>query len=85
MINIFKFPFTPKACCWVHQHGAGQTLLAVSEVDSPMIRIYDGRGDGKPLFELGKIHRAPVHTIAVRILWFEERHCGADIIVYVKV
>jgi peptidylprolyl isomerase domain and WD repeat-containing protein 1 len=64
MINILKFPFTPKACCWVHQPGAGQTLLAVSDVASPTIWIYDGRGDGKPLFELDKLHRAPVHLIA---------------------
>ena len=64
MINILKFPYTPKACCWIHMPGAGQTLLAVSDVDSSMIRIYDGRGDGKPLYELDKLHRAPVHLIA---------------------
>ena len=65
MINIFKFPFVPKACCWIHEPGAGQTLLAVSDMDSPTIRIYDGRGDGQPLYELGKIHRAPVHLMVV--------------------
>lgn len=65
MINIFKFGFTPKACCWVHEAGAGQTLLAVSDIASPTIRIYDGRGDGKPLYELTKLHRAPVHLMVV--------------------
>lgn len=65
MINILRFPFTPKACCWVHEPGAGQSLLAVSDVNSPTIRIYDGRGDGKPLYELTKLHRAPVHLMAV--------------------
>lgn len=65
MINILKFHFTPKAVCWVHEPGAGQTLLAVSDVASPIIRIYDGRGDGKPLYEVTKLHRAPVHVIAV--------------------
>lgn len=65
MINIIKFGFTPKACCWVHQPGAGQSLLAVSDVASPRIRIYDGRGDGKPMYELDKIHRAPVHLMVV--------------------
>jgi len=64
MINILKFPFTPKTCCWVHQPGAGQTLLAVSDVASPTIRIYDGRGVGTPLYELDKLHRAPVHLIS---------------------
>lgn len=63
MINILKFDFTPKAICWVHEPGSGSTLLAVSDVDSPKIRIYDGRGDGKPLHVLEKIHRAPVHLM----------------------
>lgn len=67
MINIFKFDFKPNACQWVHQGGSGQTLLAVSDLDSPTIRIFDGRGDGKPLHELSKIHRAPVHVMAVSI------------------
>ncbi|ORX39736.1 peptidyl-prolyl cis-trans isomerase [Kockovaella imperatae] len=63
MINIFKFTFVPKACCWIHEPGAGQTLLAVSDMASPTIRIYDGRGDGNPLYKLEKIHRAPVHLM----------------------
>lgn len=66
MTGILKLSYTPKACCWVHQPGAGQTLLAISDSDSPTIRIYDGRGDGKPLYELGKLHRAAVHLIAVK-------------------
>lgn len=65
MINILKFGFTPKACCWVHEPGAGQSMLAVSDVASPTIRIYDGRGDSTPVHELGKIHRAPVHLMVV--------------------
>jgi peptidylprolyl isomerase domain and WD repeat-containing protein 1 len=65
MINILKIPYTPKACCWVHEPSAGQTLLAVSDAETPTIRIYDGRGDGTPLFELDKLHRAPVHLIVV--------------------
>lgn len=65
MINIFKFDYTPKTCCWVHEPGAGQTLLAVSDMATSTIRIYDGRGDGKPLHELSKIHRAPVHLMVV--------------------
>ncbi|KAK1924722.1 peptidyl-prolyl cis-trans isomerase [Papiliotrema laurentii] len=64
MINIFKFDYRPNAVAWVHAPGAGQTLLAVSETQGPTIRIYDGRGEGKPLHELTKIHRAPVHVMA---------------------
>jgi peptidylprolyl isomerase domain and WD repeat-containing protein 1 len=65
MINIFKFDYTPKTCCWVHEPGAGQTLLAVSDMATSTIRIYDGRGDGRPLHELSKINRAPVHLMVV--------------------
>lgn len=75
MINILKFPYTPKACCWVHEPGAGQTLLAVSDVASPTIRIYDGRGDGQPLFTLDKLHRAPVHLMAVSEIFGFLRPC----------
>ncbi|ORY22764.1 peptidyl-prolyl cis-trans isomerase [Naematelia encephala] len=63
MINILKLPYAPKTCCWIHEPGAGQTLLAVSDAASSVIRIYDGRGDGKPLYELDKLHKAPVHLI----------------------
>ena len=28
-----------------------------------MIRIYDGRGDGKPLYTLDKLHKHPVHLM----------------------
>lgn len=68
MINIIKFSYTPKTCCWVHEPGAGQTLLAVSDLGSSSIRIYDGRGDGTPMFELDKLHRAPVHLMEVSLL-----------------
>jgi peptidylprolyl isomerase domain and WD repeat-containing protein 1 len=30
MINIIKLGYTPHACCWVHQRGQAQALLAVS-------------------------------------------------------
>lgn len=30
-----------------------------------MIRIYDGRGDDKPLLVVDKVHRFPVHTMTV--------------------
>jgi peptidylprolyl isomerase domain and WD repeat-containing protein 1 len=78
MINIFKFTFKPNAVAWVHTPGAGQLLLAVSDVDSPTIRIYDGRGDGTPMHELTKIHRAPVHLMAVSGTVGGERGVVAD-------
>lgn len=63
MINILTFPFVPRSCCWVHRRGHGDALLAVTEQDSPTIRIYDGRGASEPLAVLGKMHRAPCHLV----------------------
>jgi peptidylprolyl isomerase domain and WD repeat-containing protein 1 len=78
MINILKFDYRPKTCCWIHAPGAGQTLLAVSDMDSQSIRIYDGRGEGKPLYELDKLHRAPVHLMAVSLRQLEVVNTETD-------
>lgn len=63
MINILKLDFKPKACCWVHHPSDGGTLLAISDWDSPTIRIYDGRGDGSVLYKIDKLHRHSVHVM----------------------
>ncbi|KAJ9105420.1 hypothetical protein QFC21_001791 [Naganishia friedmannii] len=63
MINILKLDYTPKTCCWVHHPSDGRTLLAISDADSPLIRIYDGRGDGKVLHTIEKLHRDSVHLM----------------------
>ncbi|KAG8931090.1 hypothetical protein FRC01_001850 [Tulasnella sp. 417] len=63
MINMLNFDYAPKACCWVHLPGEALSLLAVSETGSSTIRIYDGRGDGNPMYTIDKLHRAPVHII----------------------
>ncbi|BGP11452.1 Peptidyl-prolyl cis-trans isomerase cyp15 [Rhodotorula toruloides] len=68
MINILKLSYVPRACCWVHNRNDGRILLAVSEYDSSAIRIYDGRGDGKPLHTLSSMHRQSVHLMAYNSL-----------------
>ena len=37
-----------------------------SEHGTGTIRLYDGRGDGKPLEIIEKLHRFPVHLMTVR-------------------
>ena len=37
-----------------------------SDQHSGTIRLYDGRGDGKPLETAEKLHRFPVHLMTVR-------------------
>ncbi|TKA54510.1 hypothetical protein B0A53_03203 [Rhodotorula sp. CCFEE 5036] len=63
MINILKLPYVPRAACWIHGRNEGRILLAISDFDSAAIRIYDGRGDGKPLHTLTALHRSSVHLM----------------------
>ncbi|KAG5729692.1 Peptidyl-prolyl cis-trans isomerase cyp15 [Termitomyces sp. T112] len=63
MINIIKLGYVPHTCCWVHKPGQAQGLFAVSDSKSGTIRIYDGRGDGKPLETIETLHRFPVHIM----------------------
>ncbi|GAA5871767.1 hypothetical protein JCM8547_008137 [Rhodosporidiobolus lusitaniae] len=69
MINILKLPYVPRVCAWVHGKHDARTLLAISDFDSPTIRIYDGRGDGTPLFTVDKLHRSSVHLMAYNPLY----------------
>ncbi|GAA5982897.1 hypothetical protein JCM11641_002620 [Rhodosporidiobolus odoratus] len=69
MINILKLPYAPRVACWVHNKHDARTLLAISDYDSPIIRIYDGRGDGKPLYTLNKLHRDSVHLMMYNPLY----------------
>lgn len=41
------------------------TLSNSSDWESPTIRIYDGRGDGKPLHTIEKLHRHSVLVMTV--------------------
>ncbi|KAJ7044161.1 hypothetical protein C8F04DRAFT_691246 [Mycena alexandri] len=63
MINIIKLGYTPHSCCWVHRRGQAQGLLAVSDVATGMIRLYDGRGGDTPLEKIENLHRFPVHVM----------------------
>ncbi|EJF63476.1 hypothetical protein DICSQDRAFT_83176 [Dichomitus squalens LYAD-421 SS1] len=63
-INMLTLGYKPNACCWVHKRGQAMGVLAISERGSGTIRLYDGRGDGKPLEVIDKLHRFPVHVMA---------------------
>jgi len=64
MINMINLDFKPLACCWVHRKGQAQGLIAISDTATGCIRIYDGRGEGKVLQLVEKLHRYPVHIMA---------------------
>ncbi|KAI0050418.1 peptidyl-prolyl cis-trans isomerase [Auriscalpium vulgare] len=63
MINMIKLGYTPLACCWVHRRGQAQSILAVSEQNTGIIRLYDGRGGDMHLEKLDQLHRSPVHLM----------------------
>jgi peptidylprolyl isomerase domain and WD repeat-containing protein 1 len=65
LLTTITLPNAPKAICWVHRRGSSLPLLAVSDVVSPYIVIYDGRGDNpKVLYTVEHMHRSIVHLMA---------------------
>jgi peptidylprolyl isomerase domain and WD repeat-containing protein 1 len=67
MINIISLDYRPSTACWVHPRKQARSLLAVAEEGSNVIRMYDGRGDGKPVYTVENVHRkgSAVTIIAV--------------------
>jgi peptidylprolyl isomerase domain and WD repeat-containing protein 1 len=62
MINIIELPCVPKAVCFV---GRAQSLLAISDEQSPNIYIFDARGeDSQPVKVLPNTHKTPVWILA---------------------
>lgn len=65
LLAMLSLDFTPRCVCWVHPRGASLPLLAVTDEDSPMIQVFDGRGENTtPLNTVKSIHRSPVAAIA---------------------
>ncbi|KAG0141161.1 hypothetical protein CROQUDRAFT_664216 [Cronartium quercuum f. sp. fusiforme G11] len=64
MINMLKLPYLPQACCWVHSIGQAATLLAISDSQTSVINVYDGRGSEKPVMSITSLHHSPVHLMS---------------------
>lgn len=67
MINIISLDYRPSTACWIHSRTQARSLLAVAEEGSNVIRLYDGRGDGKTVGIVEGVHRkgSSVQIIAV--------------------
>ncbi|XP_060535102.1 peptidylprolyl isomerase domain and WD repeat-containing protein 1 [Cylas formicarius] len=63
MINMMKLDYAPGTIEWIHGPGDAVHTLAVADVDSPTIYIYDGRSTNVPLKVLEKLHSNPVVLI----------------------
>ncbi|KJE96934.1 cyclophilin [Capsaspora owczarzaki ATCC 30864] len=67
MMNIINLGDDEATCCeWLHQPGDALARVAVACQSSPAIRIYDARGDGKPLKTVS-MHVKPVVAMALNV------------------
>ncbi|XP_065069889.1 peptidylprolyl isomerase domain and WD repeat-containing protein 1-like [Rhopilema esculentum] len=62
MINMMKLSFKPYCCEWVYRKGDAISALAISEDESGVIRIFDGRGN-TDVIETLKLHTKHVSCI----------------------
>ncbi|KAK0618594.1 hypothetical protein B0T17DRAFT_510116 [Bombardia bombarda] len=65
LLAVLQLDFVPRCLCWVHQKGAPLPLLAVSDHEKAIIRLYDGRGETQaPIHTINGLHRSPVALMA---------------------
>ena len=72
MMGIFRLAFTPGCCCWIYSRGDPALKLAIADVDSPAIHVFDARdvgaataGPATPLATLATLHSSPVKVMAL--------------------
>src|SRR3569833_4043437 len=62
---MLELEFTPRCSCCAHKKTASLPLLAVSDAQTAVIHIYDGRGERKePIHTLKGLHRSAVALMA---------------------
>lgn len=67
MINMMKLEYTPSTVEWVHGPGDAVQCLAVSDLETPAVYVYDGRGNNVPLKVLEKLHTKPVAVMRYNV------------------
>lgn len=60
MIDMMKLEYVPSIVEWIHSAGDAIQTLAVADLDSTKIYVYDGLGGNKPIRVLERLHTAPV-------------------------
>ncbi|KAF6258211.1 hypothetical protein COO60DRAFT_1295463 [Scenedesmus sp. NREL 46B-D3] len=61
MIVMMKLPYTPGAAEWIFKKGDAASKLAISDLNSPAIHIYDvASGSEEPIASLSSLHASPV-------------------------
>ncbi|KAG2449525.1 hypothetical protein HYH02_005667 [Chlamydomonas schloesseri] len=60
LIVMMRLTFTPGCAAWIYKKGEAKARLAISDLNSGKIHVFDARdGSDKPLAEV-EVHRAPV-------------------------
>ncbi|KAK4877804.1 hypothetical protein RN001_010310 [Aquatica leii] len=63
MIDMMRLDYVPNVVEWIHGAGDAVHTLAVADLDTPNIYIYDGLGGSKAIKVLEKMHMKPVTLI----------------------
>ncbi|KAK9892527.1 hypothetical protein WA026_020512 [Henosepilachna vigintioctopunctata] len=63
MINMMRLEYVPSVLEWIHSPSDAIHTLAVCDLNTPNIYIYDGQGDGNPLKVLEKMHTKSVTVL----------------------
>ncbi|POS69332.1 peptidyl-prolyl cis-trans isomerase cyp15 [Diaporthe helianthi] len=65
LLAMLPLEYAPSSVCWVHKKGASLPLLAVSDAGTPVIHLYDGRGEKQdPMHTIKGLHRNAVSLMA---------------------
>lgn len=75
MINMITLKFSPKCACWVYSSGDAIQTIAVSDVESPSIYIFNVMEKGEILHHFDKLHMEsvvvlkfnPIYDIAISV------------------
>lgn len=68
MINMVKLGYVAQCICWVYPKGTAMAYIACSELNTNIIRIYDGKSMGQQLHQFDHIHQATITCMKVPTL-----------------
>ncbi|GFR48933.1 hypothetical protein Agub_g10939, partial [Astrephomene gubernaculifera] len=60
LIVMLRLPFTPGCAAWIYKKGEAKARLAISDLNSGAIHVYDARSGSEEAEAVVEVHRAPV-------------------------
>ncbi|KXZ54623.1 hypothetical protein GPECTOR_4g688 [Gonium pectorale] len=68
LIVMLRLQFTPGCAAWIYKKGEAKARLAVSDLNSGAIHIYDARSGSDAAVAVVQVHRAPVTAMRYNAL-----------------